>query len=166
MLCTKVYWVCFKLEYYLQSLSLFEIALIKPTDPSHCFGVLWCLMRFFQWHNWLLIEIYHECSSKHRIQFELIQGFDNAIYGIIFISKTFMKTGFSRDDLEYLSDILLMENQVMHALWYYVTNTEVSEWYPRLAMNIAMRFPPETVDSISRKFQVKFAGSYRYRCDV
>ena len=69
-----------------------------------------------------------------------------------------METDFSLDDLDYLCEILLMESQILHPLWYQISDVVITKWYPRLAMNIAMRFPPETVDSITRKFQVKLAG--------
>ena len=69
-----------------------------------------------------------------------------------------MDVGFEFDDLDYLCDILLMENQILHPIWYQVSDMDVSTWYPRMAMNIALRYPPETVDSVARKFQVKLAG--------
>ena len=74
------------------------------------------------------------------------------------ISKEFFKVGFSTEDLDHLCEVLLMEDQILHPVWYNVTDAQVSNWYPKLAMNIALRCPPETVDSITRKFQVKLAG--------
>ena len=66
------------------------------------------------------------------------------------------------DDLDYLCDVLLMEHQILHPIWYHISDLDVSKWYPRMAMNTALRYPPETVDSIARKFQVKLAG----KCDL
>ena len=90
--------------------------------------------------------------------FAFLSGFQIALYGIIVISKEFFKIGFGADDLDYLSEVLLMEEQILHPLWYYVNDTEVSNWYPKMGMNIALRFPPETEDSIARKFVAKLAG--------
>ena len=69
-----------------------------------------------------------------------------------------MEAGFVSDDLDYLCDILLMENQILHPIWYHISDSEVSKWHPRMAMNLALRYPPESVDSVARKFQVKLAG--------
>eukprot|EP00112_Aurelia_sp_Birch-Aquarium-sp1_P007707 Seg1841.8 transcript_id=Seg1841.8/GoldUCD/mRNA.D3Y31 product="hypothetical protein" protein_id=Seg1841.8/GoldUCD/D3Y31 len=107
---------------------------------------------------------YRECLPRpilgqQPLQTAIKAGFSGALYGIVIISKEFFKMGFSTEDLDYLCDVLLMEEQILHPVWYNITDAQVSSWYPKLAMNIALRCPPETVDSMSRKFQVKLAGS-------
>jgi len=97
--------------------------------------------------------------NQRPLQNAVVEGFNNALYGIVIVSKHFMEADFVSDDLDYLCDILLMENQILHPIWYHISDSEVSNWYPRMAMNLALRYPPETVDSVARKFQVKFAGS-------
>ncbi|XP_065068026.1 uncharacterized protein LOC135693459 [Rhopilema esculentum] len=107
-----------------------------------------------------------DMASMNPLKKSLGDGFQMALYGIIVISKEFFKIGFGADDLDYLSEVLLMEEQILHPLWYYVNDTEVSNWYPKMGMNIALRFPPETEDSIARKFVAKLAGSAELQHDV
>ena len=74
------------------------------------------------------------------------------------ISKSFFELAYKDRDLDFLYEVLFMENQTLHPIWYRLRESDISRWYPKLALGVALQFPPETVDSIARKFQVKLAG--------
>ncbi len=90
--------------------------------------------------------------------FTILSGFSQALYGIIIISSAFFKLDYTEVDLDFLYEVMLMEHQVMHPVWYNVSQSDVTKWNPKFSMGVALQCPPETVDSMARKFQVKLAG--------
>eukprot|EP00794_Sanderia_malayensis_P016102 gene16102-17723_t len=107
--------------------------------------------------------LYKECLPRplgHTgvLKSVIEEKFKKATYGIVIISKAFFKLDHSNDDVEFLHDVVFMEHQILHPIWYQVSQAEVHRWNSKLGMGLALQCPPETTESMARKFQVKLAG--------
>ena len=98
-------------------------------------------------------------KNKQLLSYFLLTGFREATFGLVVISKAMFKLEFDEGDLDYLYDTLLLDEQILHPVWYRVNEEDVCHWFPKLTGCPALHSPPETADSIARKFQMKLAGS-------
>ena len=77
------------------------------------------------------------------------KGLANSKFGIVVISKSFIKKGWTNYELDGIITKAVSGEQIIHPIWHNITKKEVIEFSPSLADKLARNTAINTVDEIA-----------------
>ena len=79
------------------------------------------------------------------------QGLSKSRFGIIVISKSFIKKGWTNYELDGLMTKAVSGQQILLPIWHDITKQEVINYSPSLADKVARSTSQETVEEIAEE---------------
>ena len=79
------------------------------------------------------------------------QGLSKSKFGIVVISRSFIKKGWTNYELDGLMTKAISGQQILLPIWHDITKQEVIDYSPSLADKVARNTSQETVEEIAEE---------------
>lgn len=92
-----------------------------------------------------------ELKIGDSLRRKIDQGLSKSKFGIVVISRSFIKTGWTNYELDGLMTKAISGQQILLPIWHDITKQEVIDYSPSLADKVARNTSQETVDEIAEE---------------
>lgn len=90
-----------------------------------------------------------ELKIGDSLRRKIDQGLSNSKFGIVVISRSFIKKGWTNYELDGLMTKAISGQQILLPIWHDITKQEVIDYSPSLADKVARNTSQETVEEIA-----------------
>ena len=92
-----------------------------------------------------------ELKIGDSLRRKIDQGLSKSRFGIVVISKSFVKKGWTNYELDGLMTKVISGQQILLPIWHDITKQEVIDYSPSLADKVARHTSQETVEEIAEE---------------
>lgn len=92
-----------------------------------------------------------ELKIGDSLRRKIDQGLSKSRFGIVVISRAFIKKGWTNYELDGLMTKAISGEQILLPIWHDITKQEVIDYSPSLADKVARNTSQETVEEIAEE---------------
>ena len=101
-----------------------------------------------------------ELKIGDSLRRKIDQGLAKSRFGIVVISRSFIKKGWTNYELDGLMTKAISGQQTLLPIWHDITKQEVIDYSPSLADKVARNTSQETVEEIANEIADMILGNY------
>ena len=107
------------------------------------------------------VKVWYDEFELHigdSLRRKIDQGLSRSRFGIVVISRSFIKKGWTNYELDGLITNSISGKQILLPIWHNITKQEVIDFSPSLADKVARNTSLETIDEIAKEISELILG--------